>query len=375
MKAEKTESKKTPTQTVLAIGEIDFTGNIIPHNWYDHVKLENGKCDLVAITLLSEVVWWYRPSAVHDENTKKFLGYEKKFDGDKLQYSYSQFMGKFGLTRKQVFRALNNLRGMGLIETEKRTIKTKKAKLGNVLFIDIIPNKIKEITFPKNSPLLPESHKACAFQGASLVTSKAQACDLKGTTYTKITTKTTNKDILAPQNGASKNIVAQIKSSEPSNFEKLIDWWYKCKGEENPGLEPPRYKGKRFTEVVTDRLNENRTWEQIDAAVKVYWEIVKSPAHYYDSRGDITWFIAMGIDRFWSPKDAMEFFKIKNKNGTNGKTEHRVTPAPDNLYFKSPGKKQVSAEARAAEDVELMATIKSIKSKFDKVNIDAEISV
>jgi len=71
---------------VDALGQMGFQGNIIPRSWYANIKKPSGKPDVVAITLLSEIVWWYRPKEVRDEET---LGsrWVKKFDADLLQLS------------------------------------------------------------------------------------------------------------------------------------------------------------------------------------------------------------------------------------------------------------------------------------------------
>jgi hypothetical protein len=46
------------TPEVDAIGALPFTGNLIPHAWYTALTLPSGKPDLVAITLLADIVYW-----------------------------------------------------------------------------------------------------------------------------------------------------------------------------------------------------------------------------------------------------------------------------------------------------------------------------
>ena len=52
--------EKDTTSTVDAIGKMNFQGHTIPHSWYDCIKLPSGKTDMVAIALLSDIVYWYR---------------------------------------------------------------------------------------------------------------------------------------------------------------------------------------------------------------------------------------------------------------------------------------------------------------------------
>ncbi len=49
--------KKNTTPVVDAIGELNFEGNIIPHSWYQNIKLPSGKTDTIAITLLSHIAY------------------------------------------------------------------------------------------------------------------------------------------------------------------------------------------------------------------------------------------------------------------------------------------------------------------------------
>ena len=51
---------------VDAMGRIEISGNIIPQKWYRVILRDNGKPDLLAIILLSDIVYWYRPVEVRD---------------------------------------------------------------------------------------------------------------------------------------------------------------------------------------------------------------------------------------------------------------------------------------------------------------------
>lgn len=133
-------------ETVAKIGELNLEGNIIPHNWYKHITFESGKADLNAIIILSEIVYWYRPTVVKDEATGRVLGTRKKFKSDLLQRSYESFADQFGLTKRQVSEAIKRLEKSGLLERVFRNFVSNGMKLSNVLFIKLNADKVKEIT-------------------------------------------------------------------------------------------------------------------------------------------------------------------------------------------------------------------------------------
>lgn len=109
----------TGNDIVDRVAEINMTGNIIPHNWYKNILFENGKPDLTAITILSDVVYWYRPTEVRDEHTGDVIGRKKKFQADKLQRNYEQIAEAFRVSKRQAKRAVTNL------EKNRLTIKSQ----------------------------------------------------------------------------------------------------------------------------------------------------------------------------------------------------------------------------------------------------------
>lgn len=139
-------SKTAPTQTVLELGQMNFDGNVIPEQWYSNIRMKDGKPDLPAIIILADIVYWYRPKEVRDERTAKFSHYEKKFHGDILQRSYATLQEKFGLSRDQCDRAINNLKNIGVISLVFRTITVDGTKVPNVMYIDLHADRLIEIT-------------------------------------------------------------------------------------------------------------------------------------------------------------------------------------------------------------------------------------
>ena len=59
----------TENSIVNAVGKMAFTGNVIPESWYKTVVSANGRVNLLAVNLLGEIVYWYRPMEVRDERS------------------------------------------------------------------------------------------------------------------------------------------------------------------------------------------------------------------------------------------------------------------------------------------------------------------
>lgn len=142
----------TGSSTVDQMAELNITGNIIPHSWYKTIKRETGKPYLLAMMILSDIVYWFRPVEIRDESTGQFIGWKKKFSADKLQRSSAQFAEMLGETKRNVLNALSYLSDLGVIKKELRTVVTKTgSRAGNVMFIDLDVDVLKKLTFPEDS--------------------------------------------------------------------------------------------------------------------------------------------------------------------------------------------------------------------------------
>ena len=89
-------------EIVDAMGSINISGNIIPAVWYRTITKENGKPYLLAIVILADIVYWYRPSEVRDQGTGHILGWKKKFSDDLLRQSYQYYADLFGESKKTI---------------------------------------------------------------------------------------------------------------------------------------------------------------------------------------------------------------------------------------------------------------------------------
>ena len=164
-----TQLLKQLPSSVVAMKEIVMSGNIIPNTWYDSIRKpvkisghgitthEKDRPYLEAIIILSDIVYWYRPTEVRDEVTGKTIGWRKKFAADKLQRSYQQISDQFGISKTQAKEAVDWLVNDGIITREFRTVMSAKGPLNNVMFLEPVPQKIQEITHTPINRMVGES--------------------------------------------------------------------------------------------------------------------------------------------------------------------------------------------------------------------------
>jgi len=179
---------------VNKMAQIEITGNVIPLPWYHHLRRENGKPYSIAIELLGDIVYWYKPIQVRDETTGKLIEYRKKFKADKLQRGYAGFSEMFGYTHEQIKDALKFLQDKGIIDLDFRTIDASGSKLGNVLFIGLNPDRLIEI----NTPPLDFKVERGEEESPEGLTLKSRGVDFKVHTNTETTTKNTQRKKTSP---------------------------------------------------------------------------------------------------------------------------------------------------------------------------------
>jgi DNA-binding Lrp family transcriptional regulator len=201
-------------------------GNIVPHLWFEHLKTDAGKTDLIAITLLSDFVYWYRPREVRDE-TGVFLRYEKRFKADLLQRSYKDIEKVFGFTDKQAREALKRLENKGLIKREFKDVEIEDMTLYNVMFIRLFPEEVKRISFQKGEQGCFQKGKEGSFQKGNHPISK------KGNTNTEITNteitqynKKTSRHKYEPCDMENANLLFKlIKENNDGAKEPNVESW------------------------------------------------------------------------------------------------------------------------------------------------------
>ena len=151
---------------VDAMGSINITGNIIPAVWYRTITKENGKPYLLAIVILADIVYWYRPSEVRDQGSGHILGWKKKFSEDILRQSYQYYADLFGESKKTVKTAMDRLEKLQVIRREFRTVSYGEGLVcNNVMYVELKPDMLYRLTFPEEIPAVDGVDDSCA--GAS----------------------------------------------------------------------------------------------------------------------------------------------------------------------------------------------------------------
>ena len=144
----------TGNKIVDAVAKIQLTGNIVHEAWYHTVTKKNGKCCPLAVLILADIVYWYRPAEHRDEETQDVTYYKKFRDNDYLQRSYAQIMSRYGISKKQAYEAMVVLENLGVIKRHFRTITTSGGnRMGNVMFLELIPEVLMKLTYPDEDPI------------------------------------------------------------------------------------------------------------------------------------------------------------------------------------------------------------------------------
>ena len=137
----------TGIEMVEQIGKMNITGNVTPPIWFKRITFDSGKPNSTAVLILSDIVYWYRPTEIRDEHTGLLKGFKKKFKGDMLQRNYAAFSEQYGFTKRQVKDAMDVLVKMGLVIREFRTVTAGETKLYNVMYLGLNPDRLLALTF------------------------------------------------------------------------------------------------------------------------------------------------------------------------------------------------------------------------------------
>ncbi|WP_255259229.1 conserved phage C-terminal domain-containing protein [Bacillus thuringiensis] len=187
---------------VMKIARINLRGNTMDQGWFKHLTLDNGKPYMVAITVLSEIFYWYKPTEIRDEKTNE-IRYKQKFKADKLQKSYQQLADSFGFTKRQVLEACKYLLKKKLIMIEFRTIIVNGTRLNNVMYVEPVVENIQKISILYQDPITLERDTLPHYNEGGSHTEKGEAPTLERGTNTEITTETTTKITTLKDNKSS----------------------------------------------------------------------------------------------------------------------------------------------------------------------------
>ena len=144
----KSINPSTKNSIVDAVGKLNLTGNIVPESWYYTIVNDKGKTNPLAILILADIVYWYRPTEERNETTLS-VSYSNKFhDENYLQRSYEQLMEKFNISKKQARDALIFLEDLGVVKRHFKNIVVAGLSLSNVMFLELVPDVLEKLTFP-----------------------------------------------------------------------------------------------------------------------------------------------------------------------------------------------------------------------------------
>lgn len=139
---------------VDAIAAINFEGDITPKSWFKHIcyqtKKGEQKADRLAIDILSDIVYWYRPYQKRDELTGEVIGWRKKFAENLLRRSPDAFAETLNATVRCIRESMRVLEGLGLITIILQPVRTPYGVIPNVMHIDINPDAIASISYRVN---------------------------------------------------------------------------------------------------------------------------------------------------------------------------------------------------------------------------------
>lgn len=207
-----------------------LTGNVTPISWYGHILTNSGKPDVVAITILSDIMYWYKPTLVRDEISGDLIEIKQKFKFHQLQKTYQEYSDLFGFSKKRVKEAFDNLESKKLVIRDFKDIRTKTGlRLINVMFVEPVLENIDKISNKIRTPL--KSGGPPPQKGRDLPSKK------QGTSSEKNTPHHTKKNRVVPQengytnteNTPSENTTTtttpevDVVSSETRIPEKLTD--------------------------------------------------------------------------------------------------------------------------------------------------------
>jgi len=216
---------------------VELPGNTVPLSWYRYIKTQNGTVNHVAITLLADIVFWYRPVEERNPETGEAIGYRQKFKADKLQKNYQSYVDLFGFTKIQVKRAFDDLIRLKLVKREFKTIETNEGlKLSNVMFIEPIIDNVLKITYDqrksKKTPSLSQDNhlstskslppnpevNTSLLQSNHPPTSKLPSPSPEVKTNTENTTEITTKNTTEKNNSLNNSFIKNKKENINNNL-------------------------------------------------------------------------------------------------------------------------------------------------------------
>ncbi|MBP3883652.1 MAG: hypothetical protein J6D54_01765, partial [Olsenella sp.] len=166
--------RRTGNRVVDALGRMDFTGNVIPTAWFETMRDERGRPDLVGMNLLAEIVYRYRPQRSRDEEGREV--WSKRFRGDMLPLDYARLEDRFGCSHVTMRRAFARLEGLGVVRRVSQAMRTGAGVAPTVMYVTIDPERLAELTYPAPAgPTRRQRKRAGGDRWSDLTTCDEQA--------------------------------------------------------------------------------------------------------------------------------------------------------------------------------------------------------
>lgn len=233
--------------------ELRLEGDITPPSWYERIgyvtKKSGYQPHLLAINVLADACYWYRPTEIRDEATGRIKEVKKKFRGPYLQRSYDQISAKFFKSEYQSKEAVKLLEAFGLIE---RIVQPYSAGGVDRLFLKLNPGRVRELTYGQwklvavksGNNFIPEKtegvgiHRGYEFIGGRSSTPQGGR---SSTPYIDYSTETTHnndiglkfekendryKQLLIKDFRVVENIARRLKL-KPDQVEKVVEEFFK----------------------------------------------------------------------------------------------------------------------------------------------------
>ncbi|MDF5729092.1 MAG: hypothetical protein PUP92_13955 [Rhizonema sp. PD38] len=247
-------SKLTGHPIVDAIASISFAGNITPPSWFHHIvyttaKSSVTKCDMLAVQILSDLVFWYRPYEKRHELTGESLGWRKKFAEEHLRRSPDALSKIFNTSVKCVRESIKVLVNLGLITVILKPVKTVFGVFPNVMHITLIPERIAQITHQ-----MREGETAETIEKSLLP--KKDTCSTEG-----VTKQVLNKEHAATEQESYLYIENSIKNSteislpslspQPANQEKRENQFF--------GFQIPKVEDLKLESTIDSSVLPTKT--------------------------------------------------------------------------------------------------------------------
>ena len=263
---------KSGCQVVNQIGEMEIVGNIVPHLWYKNITFSSGKAHFVAITLLADIVYWYRPTMIRDDSGM-IVGARTKFKGDMLQKSYQAFADTYGFTKRQVKDAIDFLVEHHLLVREFRTISSSSIILNNVMYVQPVAGNVKRVMEERCNvsdlvsictPVTPErTTSSTSTEGLS--PQEEGSPEVEERTYTESTSKNSSENQEEEQ-GAGECPITFFKENEfgrlGSYMKEKIRFW--CE----------RLSESLVVEALKRAVEQGKHYWSYCEAILVKWELL-----------------------------------------------------------------------------------------------------